>query len=327
MRPSLAALAPLALAALFPAGASAQEAGFYVGPHWDLSTSQAPTYQWRIDYQQGLGEHWYFETGWVNDGHIPGHLRDGVALQVGARTSLFSPKFSVGLATGVDRYYDTIDSTDAAGFADVQGFLWLTTAQFSYYAGRWIIRAQVNLEVAPASSYDALSAVLGLAYQLQAPDHPGPRPEAERQSEFTTGSEIVAYVGQTVPNGGSSDPKGIAGELEFRRGVWRYMDWTVSWINQGDNAVLSRVGLATQLWPTRRFGRLSLGIGLGVYFAVDQDVQPAPGTSQERVAFMVSPSAGYRIGDHWVARFLWNRTVTWNSTNTDFFSLGLGYRL
>ena len=64
----------------------------------------------------------------MNDGHFPGHLRDGIAAQIGIRTTLGSPQFVVGLATGVDRFYDTVhDPAASGGFADVQGFLWNRT--------------------------------------------------------------------------------------------------------------------------------------------------------------------------------------------------------
>jgi hypothetical protein len=316
-------------AALFVSGpALAQEFTGFMGPQHDLSTSAKTTYQWRLDYQQGLGKLWYIEGGWINDGHIPGHARDGITAQFGIRTTLGSPRWTIGIATGFDRYYDTINSTDSLGFADLQGFLWLTSAQLSYYLDRWIIRAQTNLEIAPSTTYNAWSLLLGVGYQLQAPDPGtvGARDLPAFQPERTTNNELTLYVGQTVPNGGKSDPKGVSGALEYRRGVARYLDVTVSYINQGDLAVLSRVGLAAQIWPVRAFGPTTLGLGLGGYFAVDQYVQPAPGQKQEHLAGLVSPTFSYRFGDHWLGRFLWNRTVTGNNTNTDFFSLGLGYR-
>ena len=301
----------------------AQEFTGLFGPQWDLSQSNPATYQWRLDYQQGLSEHWYFETGWVNDGHFTGHLRDGIAFQLGARTHLFTPRLVVGLAAGVDRFYDTVDDpSNPGGFADVQGFMFIGTGQFSYYLDRWIIRTQVNLELAPSSSYDGLGALIGLGYQLQKSETPGARARPVPQSSFTTHNEVTAFIGQTVPNGGSSDPKGIAGMAEFRHGVWKYFDLTFSWINQSDNAVLSRVGLATQIWPTRRFGKVTLGLGFGAYFAVDQEASD----SSEKVAGLVSPTFSYDFAEHWLGRFIWNRTVTTNNTNTDFFALGLGYR-
>jgi len=326
LRPAARLALALALAAL-PALAAAQEFGMYAGPQWDLSVSNPATYQWRLDYQQGISEHWYFEVGWVNDGHFPGHLRDGIAAQVGARTTFLTPKLSLGLAAGIDRFYDTIaDSTNTGGFADLQGWMFLGTGQVSYYMGRWILRAQVNYELAPPDSYDGLSAIVGLAYQLQKSDAPGPRSSPAHQSAFTTRNEVTVFVGQTVPNGGSNDPKGLAGMAEYRHGIWRYADWTVSWINQGDNAVISRVGVATQIWPTRSFGRVTLGLGLGAYFAISDPLTDVNGNTYPSVAGMVSPTASYRFGEHWVTRFIWNRTVTTNNTNTDFFGLGLGWR-
>ena len=55
---ALAALV-LALAALPVAG---QEFTGLGGPQWDLSQSNTGTYQWRLDYQEGLGPHYYWET-------------------------------------------------------------------------------------------------------------------------------------------------------------------------------------------------------------------------------------------------------------------------
>jgi hypothetical protein len=300
-----------------------------MGPQWDLSTSNPGTYQWHLDYQQGINKHWYFETGWVNDGHIPGHLRDGIAAQIGIRTSLWSPRFEVGVATGVDRFYDTTnDSSNAGNFSDVQGFLLLTSAQLSYYFGhRWIARPQVNYELAPPKSYDAMSVLLGVGYQLQPSEHPGSRESPIAQTSFTTGNEVTAFVGQTVPNGGSSDPKGIAGMAEYRHGVWKYFDWTLSYIYQGDNDVIVRNGFATQIWPARKFGPVELALGFGIFFAADQKYTPPPGQpGKGAVSLLVSPTVAYRFGEHWLARFMWNRTVTTYNENTDFFGLGLGYR-
>lgn len=90
--------------------------------------------------------------------------------------------------------------------------------------------------------------------------------------------------------------------------------------------MISRVGLATQIWPTRAFGPVTLGLGLGVYVAVSEPLRDANGNQYPAVAGMVSPTASYRFGEHWVTRFIWNRTVTTNNTNTDFFGLGLGWR-
>ena len=307
--------------------AAAQEISGFMGPQWDLSVSNPATYQWRLDYQQGISEHWYFETGWVNDGHFPGHLRDGIAAQIGVRTAFLTPKLSLGFAAGVDRFYDTItDTANAGGFADLQGWMFIGSGQVSYYMGRWILRGQVNVEIAPPKSYDAASVLIGLGYQLQANELPGPRSSPMRQDAFTTQNEVTAFIGQTVPNGGKSDPKGIAGFVEYRHGIWRYFDLTFSWINQSDDAVLSRMGLATQIWPTRSFGPVTLGLGLGAYFAVNGTSTDPNGEKTPQLAGMVSPTMSYRFGKHWLTRFIWNRTVTTNNTNTDFFGLGLGWR-
>lgn len=322
-------LAVLAAAASTPAPAAAQEFAFLFGVQHDLSTSTHNTYQWRLDYQQGISEHWYFETGWINDGHIPGHARDGIVAQIGARSSFGTKRFTFSLATGPDRFYDTIgDSSNAGNFSDIQGFLLLTTAQMTFYTKhRWIARAQVNWELAPPKTPDAISVLIGLGYQLQPQNGDVYKYKPVEQTAFTTGDQVTALIGQTVPNGGSSDPKGLAGMAEYRHGVWKYFDLTFSYIYQGDNAVLSRNGLGVQIWPTRKFGPVALALGFGAFFAVDHDYTPPPGQKQQdKVAGLVSPTVAYDIGDHWLARFIWNRTVTTYNENTDFFGIGLGYR-
>jgi hypothetical protein len=328
LRLALGALA--ALAGLRTAPAAAQEFTGFMGPQWNLSFESSTTYQWRLDYQQGLDRHWYFETGWVNDGHIPGHARDGITAQIGWRTDLWSPKWNFGIAAGPDRYYDTTnDSSNAGNFSDVQGFLLLTSAQLTYYLkNRFLIRWQVNYELAPPSTFDAWSVLVGVGYQLQrVPRGEGAVDKPIPQTTFTTGNEITGFLGQTVPNGGSSDPKGLAGMAEYRHGVWKYFDWTISYIYQGDDSVIVRNGFASQIWPARKFGPVELALGFGVFFAADEKYTPPPGQpGKGSVALLVSPTAAYRFGDHWLARFIWNRTVTTYNENTDFFGLGLGYR-
>ena len=326
---SLRLLALLALGTFAVPRVSAQEFGGLAGPWWDLSVSQPVSYQWRLDYQQGLSEHWYFETGWVNDGHFSGHLRDGLAVQLGARTTLWTPRLVVGLAAGVDRFYDTTnDSSNAGNYSDVQGFMFIGTAQISYYfANRWIVRAQGNLELAPSTSYNGAGALIGVGYQLQAPATPGARAKPEPQTSFSTGNEFSAFIGQTVPNGGKADPKGVAGMVEYRHGIWKYFDLTISYIYQGDNDVLVRNGFAAQIWPARKFGPVEFGLGFGVFFAADQKYTPPPGDPENgKFSLLVSPTVAYRFGEHWVTRFMWNRTVTTYNENTDFFGFGLGYR-
>jgi hypothetical protein len=332
MTSALSRLIPGLLATAVAASAphaAAQEFTGLVGTQFDQSFNSKPTYQWRLDYQQGISQHWYFETGWVNDGHIPGHARDGIAAQLGIRSGFGTKRFVFGFATGVDRFYDTTaDSSNAGNFSDVQGWLWLSSLQMSYYGkDRWIFRLQVNEEIAPPKTFDALSVLIGIGYQLQPQNGDVYKFKPTEQTAFTTGNQITAMIGQTVPNGGSADPKGIAGMAEYRHGVWKYFDLTFSYIYQGDNAVIVRNGLGVQIWPTRKFGPVSLALGFGAFFAVDQKYTPPPGTKgKDAVAGLVSPTVAYDIGDHWLARFIWNRTVTTYNENTDFFGIGLGYR-
>jgi len=106
------------------------------------------------------------------------------------------------------------------------------------------------------------------------------------------------------------------------------MDWTVSWLHEGENSMIRRDGLITQLWAVKEFflGRLNLGIGGGAYLALDRYRDPEKnGASDEFVAGIVTLTAGYRFDPQWGIRVSWQRIVTDYSRDTDVILAGIGY--
>jgi hypothetical protein len=286
------------------------------------------TYAWKIEYRQGLGEHFEFSTSWLNEGHVTNHHRDGNTIQLWARDTFLENRISVALGAGPFRYYDTATANSEAGYGDVHGFAALFSADAAFYLGkRWVLRTEVNRTVAGSKSIDTFDFLLGLGYQLTAPESPGPRDWAESQSEKTTNNEVTVFLGRTVVNSFESE-KSAAAAIEYRRGLTRYFDVSASFLYEGDSQVVRRGGFIVQGWFGRAFfeDRLSLSLGAGVYIAVDKRQLTAPGDSSGTVAGMVTPSVSYRFGDHWDGRFSWNRAVTTYDKDTDVFLFGLGYR-
>src|SRR5512135_694782 len=60
-------------------------------------------------------------------------------------------------------------------------------------------------------------------------------------------NEITLLLGQTVLNSAKGE-NDIAMGVEYRRSVFRYMDWTVAWLNEGDTRPIGRYGVMSQLW-------------------------------------------------------------------------------
>jgi hypothetical protein len=70
-------------------------------------------------------------------------------------------------------------------------------------------------------------------------------------------------IGQTTVNSANS-PESLSQSIEYRRGIARYVDWTIAWLNEGDNRLIRRNGILSQAWLVRAFldEQLALGVGL-----------------------------------------------------------------
>jgi len=128
----------------------------------------------------------------------------------------------------------------------------------------------------------------------------------------------------TVNNGGT--PDSVAWAIEYRQNLPRYLDATLSWIEEGVAALSERRGIAAQLWLRRSFfdERVSLGIGAGPYYAVAQHTSDGEGTP---VSLLYTMSAAYQLDRHWTARVEWHRVTSTHNKDCDVFLGGLRYRL
>jgi hypothetical protein len=192
-----------------------------------------------------------------------------------------------------------------------------------YTKNRWIYQLQGSW-VRGGNSFDTLSVLAGIGYQLDAPPSPGPDLKAPRQTQETTHNELTFLGGQTVvniPGDGSS----TSGSIEYRRGIWRYVEWTAGTLYEGKSSLIDRYGLTTQLWLAKPFfeDRMSLGAGFGVYLAKDRISERRTG---EILSEIVSITASYRLSPHWHIRGTWDRIITDYDRDTDIFLAGIGYR-
>ncbi|MBP7678002.1 MAG: hypothetical protein KBB14_16975, partial [Thermoanaerobaculia bacterium] len=166
-----AAFALLALLAARPA--PAQELTLFGGASTARDLDES-TYAWKVEYRQGLGEHFELSYAWLNEGHVTGHHRDGHGLQLWARERLRGGRLSIAAGAGVLRYYDTVDSRPERPYANEHGFAGLFSADAALYLGnRWVARVEAYVACAPPASTDAWNVLAGLGYQLVPPDAPG----------------------------------------------------------------------------------------------------------------------------------------------------------
>ena len=283
---------------------------------------------WQIDYMEGLSEHCAYSISWLNEGHLTGHHRDGPTFQLWTRINMLNRQLSLAAGIGPYLYFDTQDSQRFSYKEIHQGLGAIGSLALTWYTeSRWLFQLRGNYVLAE-SDINTTSIMLGIGYQLDAPSTPGPRTEATAQPGKTTNNEITVFVGGTAITNDSPE-QSIATGIEYRRGIFRYLDWTIGWLYEGDSELLSRNGITTQIWPTRAFfgNRLTLGIGLGIYVALDVRHNPRPGEDEaSRLAGIITPTISYRFGESWLARFSWSRTVTSYNRDTDVMLAGIGYR-
>jgi len=306
----------------------AQELNLLAGAMRD-SASQQSSYAWALDYRHGLGENLDFTLSWLNEGHVTDHHRDGQSAQLWGRTNVWDRHLSLAVGAGPYRYYDTTGATTGTGFTDAHGWGGIFSVAATYYTdGPWLFELRAN-RVITHDSIDTTSVLAGVGYQLERPPTPGPYAVAPHQTENTTpGSELTVLVGQTIVNSFQSD-RNTAQAIEYRRGVSTHLDWTLSLLNEGDNRLIRRNGLITQLWLAHAYfnDRLALSAGVGPYFAIDKRRPPVAGEATNvPVSAMVTVSAALRLSSRWSLRTEWDRVASHYNRDADVVLAGLGYR-
>ncbi|TWJ33591.1 hypothetical protein JN12_00268 [Geobacter argillaceus] len=319
--------AACALISMATCRAQAQELHGFGGimQHTDTDDS---SYSWQLEYREGLGEHFAYSISYLNEGHVAGHHRDGHMAQLWTRTNLMDRRLSLAAGIGPFRYFDTTAAKAGASYENDHGWgVTMSLAATWYTADRWLFQLRTNF-VETTSSIDTISTLIGIGYQLEAPPTPGPLRSASPRRWKTTENELTVFLGRTIVNSFSSEHS-VAAAVEYRRGLWRYVDWTVGWLFEGDNRLSRRNGLTTQLWATRAVldDRLSLGIGVGPYINVDHYRNPLQTSERTRaISGIVTLTASYRLAPDWALRSSWNRIVTSYNRDTDMILGGVGYR-
>jgi hypothetical protein len=308
------------------AHASAQEFALYGGP---LTGEDEHSYGWALDYTEGIGQYFAGSFTWLNEGHIPDHHRDGPLMQVWARYPFAQRRFVIAVGVGPYGYFDTEAAEQGASYSNTHGWGVVYSARATWYSTqRWTANLQLNrVQVSRGPSTTAI--MLGVGYQLDAPDTPGPRDFALPRTQKVTNNEVTLLGGATILNSPESETS-AAEAIEYRRGLTSYLDATLGYLHEGSGLTARRDGVTAQLWLTRAFfnERLALGVGVGAYAAIHHDESTENGNADGDgiLSALVSVSASYRMTRNWAARVTWDRVLTRYSHDTDVILAGIGYR-
>ncbi|HEY3489270.1 MAG TPA: outer membrane beta-barrel protein [Candidatus Deferrimicrobiaceae bacterium] len=323
------ALALVLLLSMHPAAAAAQELALQYGTT-QVEKGEGRDRSWQIDFRYRFATNFAASAAYLNEGHVPGHKRDGLAAQLWGSVPLFRRAVALDFGAGIYRYSDT-QPRPAGSYADVNDWAGIYSASATYYLrSPWFFRFTAN-RVNPPHDVDTNTYGLGVGYRLwNAPAEPCPLPpeSACKPPSRTTGDEAMLFAGQSVVNS-FADQKGIAAGVEFRKGIADHVDASLSWIYEGDQDVIRRNGVAGELWLVDLYmdRRLALGIGGGGYAFIDtRNPNGTRGGNPGDLGGILSLTAGWRFADRWITRFNWHRVVSGNNRDTDIFVGGVGYR-
>ena len=208
-----------------------------------LRSGADPSYSWQMDYTEGFGKYFAASISWLNEGHIPDHHRDGQAIQAWARLPLAQRRFVFALGVGPYRYFDTEAASAGEGYDNTHGWGVVYSARATWYSThRWTANLQLNrVQVTRGPSTTAV--MLGVGYQLDAPDTPGPRDFALPRTQKVTNNEITLMAGATILNSLESQTS-VAEAIEYRRGINSFLDATLGYLHEGNGISARRDGAA-----------------------------------------------------------------------------------
>ena len=287
------------------------------------------TSTWQIDYRQDFFANFAGSVAYINEGHLPGHHRDGDAVELWATLPLFDNQMSLAAGAGAYYYYDTKTLRDGTS-ADVHGTAPIYSLSATvYFSHRVSFRAMFN-RINPTKDLTVTTAAVGLGFWFGRDRRPTPGQlgDAPKEHTYVTENELTVFGGQSIVNTFLSETA-FAYAAEYRRGLSRHLDGTVTFIHEGDPKIIRRSGVVLQAWAVNTFfdEKFSMGVGVGPYFYIDQR-HPLPGRPLNPTTMtpMFSLTFAVKVSEHWLARATWDRVVSSNNRDSDIILVGFGYR-
>ncbi|WP_229262372.1 hypothetical protein [Duganella guangzhouensis] len=299
---------------------TAQELTGYAGG-LRVKETKENTFTGGVAYTHPVGDYLGFSLSYWNEGHPTDHHRDGVAGQVWVRSGYNEPGWNFGAGAGQYYYFDTTElhSKGSTKYTNDHGWaaIYSLQATYHYENSRWYNQVQLN-HISPSSGKDSTTLlVLGVGYQFS-----GVKGDKLHLEGPSTDEAITLMAGQGITNSLDSERATIAA-LEYRRAIGRYVDWTVTAINEGSTAQSKRNGVASQLWLIRSVSpKVEIGAGAGFYF--NAKVPDADGQRSHK-AGLISIATRYHLTRRVVGEVTWNRVVSDYHRDADLFLMGLGY--
>lgn len=279
------------------------------------------TYAWRADYLQPLSPRLALSFGWLNEGHLPDHHRDGWVSQLWFSGEPGMHHLRLGLGLGLYRSFDTF--LGGTEYRNEHATRPLLTLGMTHPIAGTPLSAQVQLNRTLGGRDPVTASVLaGITYRL------GPSvAEAAADPRKREGiQELHFFYGTTILNSDLSETaEGY--EVAWRRRISPHWAWSASYVNEGVPERLRRDGLSLQAWLEGHFHqrRLRLGVGFGPYVTRVEHYDGDRDRDDVRLSGRITLAVGWRLDPHWMVHLAWNRTATTYHRDTDLLAAGFGF--
>jgi hypothetical protein len=295
----------------------------------DTDDHTSGSYAWGLEYRERLLAHLDATVGYLNEGHVLGHHRDGAALQLWGTTSLWHERLELALGAGPYVYCDTqLDPAIEDGYRDYHGVGALITGSVSYaLAGNWFARLEVDQVTAPGD-VGTRTVMLGVGYRLQSviDQLNSSWANAGQATPADAVNELGLFYGQTIINGAHADTSSAFG-VEYRRRIRHHLELSASLIDDGDGLDGHHMGMTGEAWLVQDFvsGHIVMGVGLGTYFSFES-YQTVYGTPAASTFGLASMTVAWRLTRALDLRLIWHRGFTGDDQDRDIVTAGLGWR-
>jgi hypothetical protein len=311
------------VAAFFVHGARGEELSL-LGGVTDTDDHSSASYAWGLEYRQRVTDHFYASFGYLNEGHLPDHHRDGAMLQAWIDSGPWQKRFAFAFGVGPYVYFDTRDDDNYAGYRDQHGVGMILSGRVSYsISAQWFALAEVNQIVATTTG--TRTAMLGVGYRLDSFIEALDR--AQRDPPRTSlENEIGAFVGETTLNNLSSNKSTDYG-IEYRYRAARHFEFSTSVIDESDGAFGRHGGFAGEAWVVQDLldNRLTAGLGVGPYIAFSS-YQTPDGRIGASLVGLASMTCSWRFTSRLALRANWHRGFTGDDQDRDTITVGLAWR-
>ena len=304
-----------------------QEINLFSGTMVDSETGDR-SYAWQLEYGEEIANHFTCSVSYLNEGHLPDNHRDGDIFQLWIYQKFLDQRLSVAGGIGPYYYYDTTIANNGSSYSNAHGLGYIASLAATWdMENHWLAQLRTNI-IHTQDDLDTTVLLIGIGYRFNMTIPVQEYSARTLEQGKRLNNEVTILMGQSILNSFGSQ-NSYAGCIEYRRALLRYVEWTVAYLDEGDNDVLHRHGLNTQLWLIRNviYDNLWFGIGGGLYVVNEKIEKDTSATSSsESTSGIFSITGTYRFHPSWDARITWNRVISHNNLDTDVILGGFGYR-